>query len=308
MREWGPHTFEKISILGDHLSAFAKAATKAPNRVYIDTMAGDTINVLRGTDQQFAGSAEIALGVKPPFTHIRLFEKSANRAASLRELAAANPSGRDVQVIAGDCNEQMATVLAGLPNKAPTFAFLDPDGFELSWRTVQLLADHKRAYAEANDKAKVEMWILFSSSGMVRMLGSNRATAEAQRLPERVARFYGAWGPWETVWQARLDGRMSPGDAKQAYLFLYMDRLVGLGYKHVLARPITTRGEFYVMVFASDHSAGQRIMRWAQERDRVRPQAGTLFDVPETRDAYEDLHTGWRDQLGIDLPPWGPIE
>ncbi|MCZ7528584.1 MAG: NAD(P)-dependent oxidoreductase [Acidimicrobiia bacterium] len=45
-------------------------------------------------------------------------------------------------------------------------------------------------------------------------------------------------------------------------------------------------------------------MRWAQERGRVRPRPGTLFDVPEPRPIYEDLHTGWRRDFPVELPPW----
>jgi three-Cys-motif partner protein len=304
MREWSSHSFEKISILEDYLQQFAVAAGSAPNRVYIDAFAGDPDNVLKGLGTAFPGSAELALGVTPPFTDLRLFERDRGRAQALRELVA---GGRrpGAQVVEGDCNERMADVLAGLPVKAPTFAFLDPDGMELRWSTIRAIADHKRAYAASSGKSKVEMWILFSTAGIVRMLGTNESFAVEQRFPERVAALYGAWGPWQSVWQARLSKEISPGDAKKAYLYLYMDRLLDLGYEHVLVRPIkTSRNELYAMVFVSDHAAGRRIMQWAQERDRIRPGHGRMFEVPETRPAYEDLHTGWRDELGIELAPW----
>ncbi|HVL40463.1 MAG TPA: three-Cys-motif partner protein TcmP [Fimbriimonadaceae bacterium] len=307
MREWAPHSFEKVSILADYLSRFAVAAQRAPNRVYIDAFAGDTINLLRGSDRQFPGSAELALGVSPPFTHVRLFEQRAARAAALRALP--RSPATDFDVIEGDCNLQMARVLAGLPAQAPTFAFLDPDGMELHWSTIRRIADHKRAYATKHDRAKVEMWVLFSTAGMVRMLGSNREFAEAQGFPQKVAHLYGAWGPWQAVWEARLDGRISPGDAKRAYLYLYMDRLAQLGYRHLLVRPIeNSRNELYAMVFATDHPAGAQIMQWAQERERVRPRPHTLFDFAEPRPTYEDLHTGWREELPVELPPWVDLD
>lgn len=304
MREWSSHSYEKISILSDYLEQFAHAAQRAPNRVYLDAFAGDTINVLKHSDRQFPGSAELALGVSPPFTHLRLFERHRARAESLLRLVS-DQSHRGVEVIEGDCNVRIADALAELPRQAPTFAFLDPDGMELHWSTIRDIADHKRAYAERTNRNKVEMWILFSSGGIVRMLGSNRSVAEQQGIPRKVAQLYGAWGPWQAVWDARLDGRITPGDAKKAYLFLYMDRLRELGYRRLLVRPIkTSRNELYAMVFASDSPAGARIMQWAQERDRVRPKPNTLFDVPESRPAYEDLHTGWRGEFPLDLPPW----
>jgi three-Cys-motif partner protein len=300
MRKWSPHTEEKISILADYLRVFAQAARSAPNRVYVDAFAGDTMNVLKTTGEQFPGSVESALAVEPPFTQLLLFEKDRRRAESLRSLATAHPSSKTV-VVEGDCNQNMVKALADVPPQAPVFAFLDPDGMELQWRTIKLLSDHKRRAS----KTKVEMWVLLPTAGLVRMLGSNRAQAEHQGLPEKVARLYGAWGPWETVWKARLDGTITPGEAKRAYLLLYMDRLADLGYKHLLARPIkNSRNELYVMVFATDHPAGAGIMKWAQEKDRVVHRAPSLFDIPEARPPYEDIHTGWRDDLDIDLSDW----
>ncbi len=307
MREWSPHSYEKVSILDDYLQAFARAAQRAPNRVYIDAFAGDTINQLKGSDRTFPGSAQLALGVSPPFTYVRLFEKSDTRAASLRSLE--RDPRIDFDVISGDCNQKMTGTLTDLPVQAPTFAFLDPDGMELHWSTIKQIADHKRAYATQHGRSKVEMWVLFSSGGIVRMLGGNREQAESRGFPLQVARLYGAWGPWETVWHARLEGRISPGDAKRAYLYLYMDRLAELGYEHLLVRPIeNSRNELYAMVFASDHDAGQQIMRWAQERERVRPRPDTLFDVAEPRPLYEDLHSGWRSEFPLDLPPWEELD
>lgn len=307
MREWKPHSYEKISILSDYLAAFAQATQSAPNRVFIDAFAGDPENVLAGSDQRFPGSAEAALAVSPPFTHMRLFELGSRRATRLRQLADERGQG-DVRVITGDCNALMADALCDLPVQAPTFAFLDPDGMELHWSTIRRIADHRRAYAERTGRSKVEMWILFSSAGIVRMLGSNRPHAEQVGHPERVARLYGARGPWEAVWHARLDGRITPGEAKKAYVFLYMDRLADLGYRHLLVRPIAnSRNELYAMVFATDHSAGRAIMRWAQEKERVRPDPARLFDLAGPAQPYEDLHTGWRDEIGIDLPPWREI-
>lgn len=308
MREWHEHSYEKISILNDYLAAFTKAAERASNRVFLDAFAGDAENRLVGSERAFAGSAETALSVQPPFTHIRLFEMHTARASSLRELITGHP-GRDAQVIGGDCNESIPTALAGLPVQAPTFAFLDPDGMELRWSTIRAIADHKRRYAEETGRTKVEMWILFSTMGIVRMLGGNRAYAEERGFLDKVAGLYGAWGPWQRVWEARIAGEISPGEARQAYVFLYMDRLADLGYQHLLVRPIRSRrnSELYAMVFVSDHPAGSEIMRWAQERDRVRPKPGTLFDVESPRPPYEDLHTGWRDGLPFELPQWNEI-
>ncbi len=308
MREWKGHSYEKISILGDYLSVFVQAAKSAPNCVYLDAFAGDPDNIIEGTDHGFSGSAELALGVLPSFTHLRFFEQKSSRVHALRELASSYGNS-GARVIKGDCNQQIPRVLQELPVQAPTFAFLDPDGMELRWSTINAIADHKRGYAEQTGRSKVEMWILFCTSGIVRMLGSNQNDAVQREYPKKIAELYGAWGPWQRVWEARLSGELEPGQAKRAYLYLYMDRLAGLGYKHLLVRPIKPRksNELYAMIFATDSPAGESIMRWAQEKDRVQPEAGTLFDVEEARQPYEDLHTGWRDELPFGLPDWEDV-
>jgi hypothetical protein len=88
-----------------------------------------------------------------------------------------------------------------------------------------------------------------------------------------------------------------------------MDRLVDLGYKYVLARPIHhSRGELYVMVFATDHLAGSSIMRWAQERPRPIKRDLALFALPEERPQYDNPYEGWREELGFALPPWTDVQ
>ncbi len=302
MREWSPHTEEKISILADYLGEFTVAARTAVNRIYMDLFAGETVNILKTTGEQFPGSAEIARAVEPPFTSLILFEKDHQRATDLRTLARDHGDSR-VTVVEGDCNANMLAALRAVPTQAPVFAFVDPDGMEVQFRTIELLAEHKRN----SGKPKIEMWVLLPTSGLVRMLGGNRSEAERQGHPDKVARLYGAWGPWQDVWEARLAGTLSPGDARLAYLLLYMDRLAGLEYTYLLARPIkNSRGELYVMVFATDHPAGQSIMQWAQEKDRVVRRTATppLFQYPEARPAYEDIHTEWREQFPVSLSEW----
>ncbi len=208
MREWSPHTEEKISILADYLRALREQPSQ--HRIEcISTRSPGTMNVLKTTGEQFPGSVESAFSVEPAFTQMLLFERHQRRARSLRSLAGARQS-TNVAVVEGDCNETMAESLESVPRQAPAFAFLDPDGMELEWRTIRLVANHK----QGTGRNKVEMWVLLSTAGLVRMLGSNRDQAEQQRLPEKVARLYGARGPWEAVWNARLDGRIPPGDAK----------------------------------------------------------------------------------------------
>ncbi len=49
-------------------------------------------------------------------------------------------------------------------------------------------------------------------------------------------------------------------------------------------------------------------MKWAQEKDRIVRRAPTLFDQPETRPEYQDIHTGWREDFPIELSEWVEYE
>ena len=112
------------------------------------TLDHSSLGTSRTTSTQFEGSARIGLKVSdPPFDRCYFFELGDKAAELERELTRDFP-GRDVRVVPGDCN---ATILAALTELrrddlgwAPTFAFLDPDGMELRWETIQALAVHKQ--------------------------------------------------------------------------------------------------------------------------------------------------------------------
>lgn len=60
-------------------------------------------------------------------------------------------------------------MLERIPRRAPAFAFLDPEGSELHWSTVEAIADHKCGHA----KTKIEQLILFPvDMGFVRRFGT----------------------------------------------------------------------------------------------------------------------------------------
>jgi hypothetical protein len=44
--------------------------------------------------------------------------------------------------------------------------------------------------------------------------------------------------------------------------------------------------------------------KWVKDEPIELARADTLFDLPESRPAYEDLHTGWRNEFPIELPTW----
>jgi hypothetical protein len=110
---------------------------------------GEGLGVDRLTGEEFNGSARIVLETNEAggFTRLRYFER-ATKAKDLQDRLVAEYPGRDIKVYGGDCNVEVPKALVGLRHLkwAPTFAFIDPDGMELAWQTLECLADHKRGY------------------------------------------------------------------------------------------------------------------------------------------------------------------
>ena len=257
-RTWGYWTRGKLDVLRRYLEAFAKASTRAPERIYLDTFAGVPENEDRLSGEAIEGSARLALGVgDPPFTKVRLFELEAN-AEELEQTLRDDFPGRDIAVYGGDCNEQVAVALADLAefNWAPTFAFVDPNGHEAEWRTLELLAGFKR-----KGKPKVELFLLFASPMFTRLLKTDGSVREEDK--QAITAVYGT-DDWLHIYHARLDGEITPSEAQLHYLNLMRWRIEGeLGYEWT--HPLEVRNEqgrvIYYMIFATDHEAGDRIMR-----------------------------------------------
>lgn len=267
-RPWGYWTQLKLAILADYLPAFLRASSgKASEVVYLDAFAGEGIGTSRLTGEEFNGSARIALEAKEAggFTRLRYFER-ATKAKELRDKLLAEYPDRDIEVYGGDCNAEIPTALAELQDLkwAPTFAFIDPDGMEFAWQTLEHLADHKRGYRTGGSprpEYKVELWLLFPTQGLIRTL----ALDESRLRPkdeERATRLYGT-EDWRSIYDRRVAGTLSAAEARAEYVNLLRWRLSNnLGYAKTHPFELkNTRGRtLYHMVFATDNEAGDKIM------------------------------------------------
>jgi three-Cys-motif partner protein len=312
-RSWGYWTQAKLSLLDEYLDAFVRASSGPSERVYLDAFAGDGSGLDRLTGQEFKGSARIALEVRQPgFTRFRFFEKG-RRASELEARLRVEYPSSDIVVSEGDCNETIPRALAELASFrwAPTFAFLDPDGMELAWTTLQALAYHKKGYRSRADKPeyKVELWMLFPSGGLVRTLAlkEGHLTAIDER---RATRLFGDEA-WRAIYDRRLDGRLGGADAREEYVNLMrwcLERDLGYRWTHPLELRNTRGLPIYHMLFATDNEAGTRIMEHVYRSAAAR--------IPAMQQEARDRARG---QVALDLgpdlgpaatyryePPWEP--
>lgn len=265
VRKSGTWTRIKLSILKDYLNAFVVTSKRANERYYIDAFAGPGTHKLRRTTQTFDGSPRIALGVEPPFTKCFFIELTKKSARSLEELKTEFADRAEtIEVLLGDCNARIDEILDFLPQWAPCFAFLDPEGTELSWQTIEKLAGHKKGY-----KYKIELFILFPyDMGLVRLLWHDLERFQQTGYRELLDKIYGNTN-WQSIHEKRATGRLTAEQARDEFLDLYMTQLEELGYRYVIERLIEDdRGRpLYFLIFATDCEVGDRIMRYCFGKD-----------------------------------------
>jgi three-Cys-motif partner protein len=245
-------------ILDAYLGAFAKTCQRAGGWYALDLFAGTGANWSTTRDKAINGSALIALEAKAPAaTQVILAEK---HPAALRALTHRTEIyGDRVLTFEDDANQIVGDMLAPIPVRAPAFAFLDPEGSELEWPTVEAIAAHKRGHSPN----KIEQLILFPTDmGFVRL---------APDHPELVTRIYGH-DRWTEIYDRRRAGTITAEQARTEYVRLYANGFTELGYGIVLDRQITKANgsPMYFLIFATDHSAGEAIMDWVFDRVRLR--------------------------------------
>ena len=314
-RSWGFWTQVKLGMLADYLDQFVIASKGPRERVYLDAFAGEGHGVDRLTGEEFPGSARIGLeaGAGGGFTRLRFFELDSRAAELESRLHAGYPDSRDIKVFAGDCNEQIPNALNELRDVkwAPTFAFLDPDGMELAWETISALANHKLGYRSRSSpkpEFKVELWMLFPTSGIVRTLALDKEKLSGSD-EERADRLFGT-NCWRSIYDLRIADRIDAAEAREEYVNLMRWRLqreLGYRFTHPFEVKNTKGVSLYHMIFATDNDAGTSIMEHIynkaaqnmpemRKEARDRAQGQTALDI-ET----EAPGSGYRHE-----PPWEP--
>src|SRR5688572_17790134 len=103
-RYWGFWTRGKLDLLRRYLNAFTTASKGQPEILYLDLFGGQPMNRDRLTNEDLDGSARIALTTTDAaFSRLRFFELEPF-ASRLRESLTADFSGRDFEVVSGNCN------------------------------------------------------------------------------------------------------------------------------------------------------------------------------------------------------------
>ena len=288
----GPWAEEKLKALEDYIRAYNRALKNKPfKRIYIDAFAGSPISRIRlsedpanseptpffedeqtATEQEkfVSGSPVRALNCSPGFHHHYFFDLDETRAQTLQLLV--SESGRtDVEVRVGDCNPLLRR-LAGKLNawNLRGFAFLDPYGAHLEWRTLEALAK----------TGKIEVLINFPVA-----MAINRLIVKSADVPERWgAQLDACFGTnqWRDIsYRKDLDlfGKETTRkehDVARRLLDLYVGRLREI-FPHVAPPRLirnTRNAPLYYLIWAGPNEVGLKIARdvlrqWEKVRRRA---------------------------------------
>lgn len=250
-------TESKLDFLEAYLPAFQKACKKLwrdshSSTCYVDGFAGPGKNVIGGSTRN--GSPLVALAVTPPFERYFFVEKKVaehrqlNQELSSPEYAVLKPR---IDLRRGNFNAEIDDILGKIEPWRPTFFFLDPEGLELEWSTVEKIGQ----------RAKADLFILVSGGGVL------RASAQGLTLAhhETVTKFYG-----NEEWRTRLSGdaidTSTPAGQKrfERAIELYVEGLNRLGFVHVdifLLATNSRNADLHALVFASKNATANKIAR-----------------------------------------------
>ena len=283
----------KLDALERYLKRFTTASAKASTVLYLDLFSGSVDNVRRDNpSQRFTGSTVRALEADPPFTHLRFFEMGSQARQLEEDLASRFPEDQRYRVIKGDCNKKIKHVLKDLRSDgldwSPTFCFVDPDGLDVTWSTLAQISSFKNARA----RTKAELLVLLSHTTIPRLAGWDSARGLDEALASSVTEFFGT-PAWRRIHERRTSS-LSAAEARHLYTTLFRYRLQEtLGYETTLTIEVgNERGApVYVLVFATDHPAGDRIMSSVLE-EACEQSADYRSEVAQRRSREERERAG----------------
>src|SRR6266850_1195709 len=144
----GPWAQEKLAYVAKYAGAFMAAmapkrnARKWSELAYVDLLCGPGRGIDRHTGSEFPGSPLRALSIRPPFDRLFFSDLLKSNVDALRKRVNAQDAQR-VTFNVGDCNVVARQVAAQLTGRSLALAFIDPEGFEVTFKVFQILASRR---------------------------------------------------------------------------------------------------------------------------------------------------------------------
>ncbi len=246
VRDSGIWAKEKLYYLEHYLDIFSVGMKKkwAGKIYYVDLFAGPGKCRIRETREEIDGSPLIAL--KFDFVKYFFFESDTECQMALTARVKARAPEKDVQIIAGDCNEKVDQI--ELPTASLGLAFIDPTGVSpLAFETIRRLAMNR----------KIDLIINFHEGMGMRMNIHQHTKKEGGALDS----FVGS-ARWR---QKFLNAPSSIDEVCREITNEFQDNLRGLDYRMIDRDHIPVRTDqnslLYYLIFASKHPRGNEFWR-----------------------------------------------
>ena len=270
-RVFGNWTTEKLDYVRRYIHMFEASMKGKPwrQRSYIDLYAGTGKYRTEENGEVYFGSALLALTTDYPFTHYYFAEGNSNNLDALKQRCQSIKQQK-VNYYEGDANQKVIDIVKELisvdkqkkPGKWPSLnlAFLDPDGLELEWKTIESLAKVK----------KMDLIIYYSQFG----LNLNLKNCYQTKGETAIDKFFGddEWRRTFEKWKLKD----SIAGIHRDLIDHYKSKLHALGYVDVvepetgvepLMRTSKTKAPLYRLLFASKNPLGHEFWKKVTRKD-----------------------------------------
>lgn len=246
---------EKYQLVRYYADIFSRAMGKKWQLVYADIFAGAGHAMLRDSRRIVPASPILVLDLPVPFTKYVYCEIDAANAAALEERAKKHAPDRDVVVIHGDTNANVAEIVPHIPAQSLTFCFADPFNLEnLRFATIRELAAQRR----------VDYLVLLASG-----MDANRNEQQYMKRSDQTVELFTGRSDWRERWpHPSLNfGDFVADEFGQAMKDLGY-RYEGLAKTKVITN--TKNAPLYRLAFFSRHELGMKF--WYNSLKYTDPQ------------------------------------
>lgn len=240
-RESGAWAMEKLYYLERYLDIFSVGMKNKWTLYYLDLFAGPGKCRIRDTGEEIDGSPLIALKLNFAKYFFIEADEQRHRALTQRVNDRAPEKVKDVEIVRGDCNEEIRKL--NLPASGLGLAFIDPTGVSnIAFETI-------RAFAQSR---KIDLIINFPEGMGIRMNLHQYTDNERNALN----RFMGS-ARWQ---QRQREAPTSFDEMCKGIADEYLENLKGLGYLAVDRDWIPVKTDknalLYYLLFASKDARG----------------------------------------------------
>lgn len=172
----GIWTRKKLAVLEEYLHFYVTALQNQPFVLhYADAFAGTGSHVSIDNEGQtllipredLKGSVLTALEVEPGFHRFHFNDLNSEHVAELERIRNAHPA-KEIRIYQRNANQFVPEFCATLGRSDRAVLFLDPYSTQLDWSTLKVVAD----------SGKVDLWLLFPISVILRMTPRDRVIPE----------------------------------------------------------------------------------------------------------------------------------